>query len=268
MQIIVLCITDSISSTVIFSLSGLLKSTILKLSGTAFRLELVAVVLIVFVSLCYFNPNRTSASSPQAAVSIQVSIPSQQFVRVISPSTSNITVLSVNGGQYDLSLTMLPGLNQLQFIPDNTSVYSLLVNVSASTANFAYVMKQNGSFGSEVKNATGTGNILLNLTVTTSPAAPQGNSWDPLFGITGLHAGDISLSFPALMVIIFAFGALFLVLGIKFHSYVLYLGLSILSIGAIMLLGILVMFGILAVYILSFVGVSLAWRIGAKKRNK
>ncbi len=233
--------------------------------GTILKISL-SLVLIFYISLAPLG--FPSANTQTTSNSISVSTTSQQYVKVIASLTSNITVLSVSGGQYDLSLSTIAGMNQLQFTPLNVTQYSLIVNVSSLGSNFAYVLKQNGAFATPIKNVTTQGNIILNFTITSLQPVSQGNSWDPLFGVTGIRVQGFSLSFPTIVGIMIALGVSLLALGIRFRSYLSYLGMMILSMGVVMVLGILVSIVILIAYILSFVGITVLWNFSSKKRNR
>jgi hypothetical protein len=169
--------------------------------------------------------------------------------------------MSLTGGQYDLKTYAGSGLTGLQFIPTNGSQYSLTVNVSGVGPNFAVVSKEGNPYDQEIRNVTGTGNIILVVEIATSPVPAQNTSWDPLFGITGIRLQLAELNYTNAIEIVAAIGVFFLALGVAFHSRITYLGVVILSIASVMVFGTLFLFAAVITYFVGFATVNLVWRL-------
>ncbi len=227
-------------------------------------------LLVAFISLVAISPLnfRAQAQTQPNAESIPLIVSSGTYVRIVAPYSSNFTVLSVTGEEYDLNVfSVADEINELQFTPVNVSTYALEINVSGVGPNYAYVSKEGNPLTIPVKNVTGQGNLILNLTIQATPQPVQQGSWDPLFGVTGLRIPGFTLTFPVIVAILTAIGGLFLFLGIKFHSHVIYLGMMSLTISSIMVLGILVSLALVLAYVLSFVAINLIWSFDKRTRK-
>ncbi len=207
------------------------------------------------------NAVQGQSQVQQTSEQIQVVTPPQQYVKVISPESANVSVVSVSGGLYQLALSNGLGTTELQFSPVNSTVYSLVLRIASNGSNYAYVEKQGSPFDTPLRNFSSYGSILLSLTINSSgPISVSSGNWDPLFGMTGLHIQAPSLNFDSGIIIVSALGIFLIALGLLFHSRISYLGVFFLLFMGAVVLGLLVVLGIIVAYVASFALFNFLWR--------
>lgn len=229
--------------------------------------------LVLFLFLSWIGPfqDPISTSANSGVSRAQISVTVGETVTVLSPASSNMSLVSLYGGQYSLQVTKIGRMNSLDFIPENASTYSLLINISTSDPsqeNYAIVQEMRGTSLTTSSNFTSSSSMLLNLVVqaVSQPSKQIGSSWDPLFGMTGIRIKGISIPFSAVLLIIFAFGACFVYLGSKFGSALTYIGLTIVAIDGIMVVGFLVVILAICGYVGSFVLVNMFLSRASRKK--
>ncbi|MDA4111508.1 MAG: hypothetical protein OK439_03150 [Thaumarchaeota archaeon] len=204
-----------------------------------------------------------SASNP-----INITLTSTQVLRIIAPASSNVTLLSVVGGQYDIGLYATGGKNILLFTPLQDSNYSMILNVSSGGQNYALFSKQGLPTDSWSKNVTGSGDLILNVVVSVvPPPTTQNSSWNPLFGFTGISLGGITLDATDVLVIFALFSVSLIVLGMKYSHKMLYGGIFFLSLIGMIVIGILVVGLIVGAYIAGFAVIKSFFGFRARRRN-
>jgi hypothetical protein len=208
--------------------------------------------LITVAVLCVFSTYAQIAwaSSSQP---VPVSMSSAESMKILTPATSNITLLSLKGGQYDVGVNTFANRNELVFIPLNVTTYSMSVNVSSNSANYAFI-STNLPAKAEVwsQNVTGTGNLILNITISVVPATTSSSSWNPLFGFTGFTLGGITISATDVLAIFTALAIVLIGIGMKFSHNLLYFGMFLLSILGAVVVGIFVVGIAVGTYLLTF----------------
>jgi hypothetical protein len=228
---------------------------------------LVASALMLFGLLAPCLALHSAAAIQETPV--PVTTPVGNYVKVTTSSASNITLLSVQGAQYSISSFRQSGLNIFEFVPANESFYTVTLNISAinaSAPNYAYVSRQANPTDVKLENVTGTGNIVVQLAITTTPTVQSSSGpWDPLFGVLPLHLQVGSVTFTQAVEIVFAIGAFFFLLGIGIKSKIVYFGVFVLMIGLAMEVGMLFVFLLICAYFVGFAMVNLVWRF--KKRD-
>jgi len=201
---------------------------------------------LIFGTGIIFPSSQQSASAssgtdvaPKSPV-INVNLTDTQILRIIVPATSNVSVLSLTGGQYDLGLYKSGTKANLLFTPEQIANYSMIVNVSSSSANSADMGVISSPADPWVKNITGTGNLILDIAVIVVPQPiSEASGWNPLFGFTGISLGGITINATDFLVIFALFSAALLVIGVKYSRKLVYGGLFFLSIIAMIEVGIL-----------------------------
>jgi hypothetical protein len=195
-----------------------------------------------------------------------------------------MTLLAVAGGEYDVRLqhvTPFSGLpttaqsaaghaigNEIIFVPGNSSVYTVGINVTSRGPTYALVTEGGVPPENLLKNVTSGGSFVLTLAITVAPSAPKGGGYSFLFGFTGLSLGQIDFStFDSLL--LFTCLAVALVgVGAWLNRKLLGLGLLLLfGIGTIMI-GLLFAVLILALYLTSFVAVRSYFSLKARKPRR
>jgi hypothetical protein len=260
-----------------------------------FLILLFSLVLVVFACFSatttfrvvraaeYVGNQNGSSQSPSASASIStlsnsplnITLTSNEMLRVLSPASANISLVSVVGGEYSLSVSPLNSSKSLVFLPldqakNETSHYSMIVNVSstAGAQNFAFVSAPPLSSGisspqsSFEKNITGTGNIVLTIDLSVVPQEQTRNSgsslgWNPLFGFTGFTLGGVSFSATDFLAAIAVAAICFVALGVKYNQKLLYLGLSVLGVVGLIAVGIFLVGAAVAIYLAGFLLVRL-----------
>jgi hypothetical protein len=103
------------------------------------------------------------------------------------------------------------------------------------------------------KNVTGTGNLILDVTVTVLPQpVSEASGWNPLFGFTGISLGGITINATDFLAIFAIFSVALLILGMKFSQKLIYGGLFFLSIIAMIEVGILFVGVVIVSYFVGF----------------
>ncbi len=234
------------------------------------KAEVTALLIVLVISILFIAPSAIlAASSPQT---LGVTVPSGTPVYVITPSHSNLTVLSVNGQQYETSLSRLqPGYvisnngvpvtvpsliggEEFAFTPRNSSVYSVELGIGSSGTAYALVLLGSPS-GNVFRNVSSSSSFELALTVTATPSQAQSQGWNPLFGLTGI--GTIGFEFTSVEGLIFlsvVLVALF-TLGVRYSKKFLGLGLLLLFGIGLVLVGLVIEGLVLAIYLASFIAV-------------
>ena len=168
---------------------------------------LFSILLLLGFSGIFLQFTHTSEAFVQTAYPaaqlkpINVTLTSNQVLRVTTAATSNISLLSVVGGQ--LIHLYTGGKNILLFAPLQNANYSLILNISSFSQNYADLSKIGTPSDSWTKNITGTGTLIVVLAVSVVPPPPasQNSSWNPLFGFTGISLGGVTLDATDVLVI-------------------------------------------------------------------
>jgi len=188
----------------------------------------------------YFAYTSSSTYLPPESQAINVNLTSSQLLRIIIPASSNVSVLSLTGGQYDLGLYKSGTKADLLFTPIQTANYTMALNISSSTSNYADMGVLGSQPDSWTKNVTGTGNLILDIAITVLPPPVSGASgWNPLFGFTGISLGGITINATDFLAIFAIFSVALVIAGVKFSKKLVYGGLFFLSIIAMIEVGIL-----------------------------
>ena len=141
----------------------------------------------------------------------------------------------------------------LLFTPVQTANYSMVVNVSSSTLNYADMDVLSSPADSWMKNVTGTGNLILDIAVTVLPQpVSEASGWNPLFGFTGISLGGITINATDFLAIFAVFSVVLLIAGMKFSKKLVYGGLFFLSIIAMIEVGILFVGVVIVSYFAGF----------------
>ncbi len=217
-------------------------------------LILIFGAVLVFPSMpAHFAFGSSSTYLPPESPVISVNLTSSQVLRIIVPATSNVSVLSLTGGQYDLGLYKSGTRADLLFTPVQTANYSMVVNVSSSTLNYADMDVLSSPADSWMKNVTGTGNLILDIAVTVLPQpVSEASGWNPLFGFTGISLGGITINATDFLAIFAVFSVVLLIAGMKFSKKLVYGGLFFLSIIAMIEVGILFVGVVIVSYFAGF----------------
>jgi len=195
----------------------------------------------------------SSTYLPPKSPVINVNLTTSQVLRIIVPASSNVSVLSLTGGQYDLGLYKSGTKSDLLFTPIQIANYSMLVNVSSSTSNYADMGVLSSPADSWIKNITGTGNLILDIAITVQPQpVSQASGWNPLFGFTGITLGGLTISATDFLAIFAIFSVTLLIAGMKFSRKLVYGGLFFLSIIAMIEVGILFVGAVIVSYFAGF----------------
>ncbi len=199
----------------------------------------------------------TYVPSPSQSVppyqSIDINLTFGMTLRVLTPQTSNVTILSLSGGQYDTGLYTSGTKNDLLFTPAQIANYSLVLNISAIGVNSAGLSEVGTPASTWTKNITGTGNLLLILSIDVLPQpVSQSSGWNPLFGFTGISLGGITLGATDILAMFAIFSASLIIIGVKRSHKLLYTGLFFMSLIGMVVVGILVVGLILGTYLAGF----------------
>jgi hypothetical protein len=217
--------------------------------ATGFGFLLIAHSIVV-------NANSNSSGNSQS-IPVHVSLPAGESMQILVPSSSNITLVSVNASQYDISIQNGARTNSLTFSPYSTNgTFLLMVEVLSYQNTYALVKNQSVTSPQESgKNITGTGDLLLAITATITPPTQNQNAvWNPLSGFTGLgfSLGGVSLSATDVLFIFVALSSCVIALGAKYNQKLLFFGLALLSITGWVALGLFGVGLIAGCYFLSF----------------
>lgn len=183
------------------------------------------------------------SSYPENQPYLDVNLTTGDIFRVLVPSASNVSLLSLSGGQYDAGLYSIGTKNEFLFTPDEIANYTLSLNLSGSasyTVNLGVVGAASESSWS--KNITvSAGEEILNIEIIVLPEqVSQSSGWNPLFGFTGISLGGITLSSTDILAMFAAFSILLMGVGAMRSQKLLYLGLFSLSLIGMIVVGILV----------------------------
>lgn len=232
---------------------------------------LVAILPVAFSVAIILASSAAAATTqqynPQGAIeSLQVNIPSLHYVKVTFAAGANVSVVSVSGGVYDLTVSSADQANTVQFEPMNSSLYHLVMASVSSGPNFAQVSVEGSPHDTLLANFSSYGDIALNLSVnstgtpqTTTPVAPADSGPAPRF--------FTPVGIEVLGALAAATGVYLLVLGVRYRPEFSLAGLALLSVGGMAVLGILLALEMIAVYLAGFVAVSVAWKVRARRRG-
>jgi hypothetical protein len=211
-------------------------------------------------------PGMYSPSENQPVLNVNLTY--GQILRIEAPSTSNVTIISLSGGQYDIGLYSSDGKNDLLFTPAQIANYTLVVDVSSNTSNYANISEIGTPSTAWTNNITGTGDLILNLDVIVveQPVSPASN-WNPLFGFTGISLGGVTLDTTDFLAIFAIFSIALMMIGIKRSQKLLYTGLFFLSIIGMIVVGILVVAAIIGSYLAGFVVIKSYFGFRSRRQN-
>ncbi len=229
------------------------------------RLSIICAIAIVGMLV-----SQSFLSTATTPTNVQVSISSNQSVDVVVPSSSNLTLLSVTGGQYNLKTIDEPSGNQLTFSPSTNGTYSVSVNVSSVATTSILILQSTGVLQTLLKNVTASGVTLLNLSITVLPSTASGSTWNPLSGFIGLgfSFGGINLSTSDVLAIFLGISLLIMGLGVRYNQKLLFVGLFILSLVGIATVGILGVAVAAGGYVFSFFAIRYYYRALDKRQSQ
>jgi len=236
---------------------------------------LLSILLLLGFSGVFFQFTHTSEAFVQTAYPaaqlkpINVTLTSTQALRVTTAATSNVSLLSVVGGQYDIGLYTSGGKNILLFTPLQNANYSLILNISSFGQNYAMLNKGGTPSDSWTKNITGTGTLIVSLAISVvpPPLSTQNSSWNPLFGFTGISLGGITLDATDVLVIFALFAVALVGIGAKYSQKMLYGGFFFLALLGMIAIGILVVGLIIGIYVAGFVVIRSLFGFRARRKN-
>jgi len=253
-------------------------------SITRAKSALVVLLLLALALSAVAAPLADSSTTGENTQLTSASISLGQSVGVFAPSPSNMTLLAVAGGEYDVRLQHVApfsGLpttaqsaaghamgNEIIFVPGNTSAYTVGINVTSRGPTYALVTEGAVPPENLLKNVTSGGSFVLTIVITVAPSAAKGGGYSFLFGFTGLSLGQVGFStldfllfFTSLAIILVGFGA-------WLNRKLLGLGLLLLfGIGTI-LIGVLFAILILGLYSVSFVAVHSYFSLRPRKPKR
>jgi hypothetical protein len=208
-----------------------------------------------------FTPSRSFRAyaeipgtyTPPSHYSLQINLTSGDILRVIASSSTNITVLSLSGGQYDLGLYTSGSKNDLLFTPAQIANYTLSLNVSTASSDIISISDIGTSQSTWTKNITMSGIAILDLSVVVLPeTVSQSSGWNPLFGFTGISLGGVTLDSTDILSIFAVFSISLIVLGAMKSQKLLYTGLFFLSLIGMIVVGIFVVGVVIGSYFAGF----------------
>jgi hypothetical protein len=186
----------------------------------------------------------------------------------MTPQTSNVSILSLSGGEYDTGLYAAGTKNDLLFTPAQIANYSLVLNISEIGPNSAGLNLVGPPTTTWTKNFTGTGNLLLNLTVVVLPQpVSEASGWNPLFGFTGISLGGVTLNATDILSIFAIFSGALVLIGIKRSHKLLYAGMFFLSLIGMIVVGILVVGVIVGSYLAGFLVIKSYFGFKSRRQN-
>lgn len=231
-------------------------------------------LLLVFSSLPSSQPFRAYATipgpyvPPQIEHFIDVNLTFGQILRIEVPSSSNVSILSLSGGQYDTGLYVSGSKQDLLFTPAQIANYTLVLNISSATPSSAGLSLLGSPTTTWTNNVTATGNFILNMTVIVLPQpVSQSSGWNPLFGFTGISLGGITLDTTDILAIFALFSISLMLIGIKRSQKLLYTGLFFLSLVGVVVVGILVVGIIFGSYLAGFLVIKSYFGFRSRRQN-
>jgi hypothetical protein len=229
------------------------------------RLSIICAIVIVGILV-----SQSFLSTAATPTNVRVTISANQSLDVIVPSSSNLTLLSVTGGQYNLKTIYEPSGNELTFSPSTNGTYSVLVNVSSVAVTGILIEQTTGVLLTLLKNVTASGVTLLNLSITVLPPSASGSTWNALSGFIGLgfSFGGVNLSTSDFLAIFLGFSLLVMGLGVKYNQKLLFVGLIILSLVGIATVGILGVAVVAGGYVSSFFAIRYYYRALDKRQSQ
>jgi hypothetical protein len=240
-----------------------------------FSLAFFGALLLLLPSFSFIFPSSfrayaltpgTYSDSPYQSIDLNLTF--GMTLRVFTPETSNVSILSLAGGQYDTGLYAASSKNDLLFTPAQLNNYSLVLNISAIGPNSASISELGTPASTWTKNITGTGNLLLNLTIDVVPQpVAQSSGWNPLFGFTGISLGGITLNATDILAIFALFSACLIIIGLKRSHKLLYTGLFFMALIGMIEVGILVVGLILGTYLAGFLIIKSYFGFRARKQQ-
>jgi hypothetical protein len=226
------------------------------------RLLLIAIFLGTFISL---SPTHSFALRAYAEIpstysgtqqsSIVINMTSGVILRVLVPSSSNISVLSLSGGQYDAGMYTAGTKNEFLFTPAQVANYSLVLNVSSTsptTINLTQIGDSPSTWSKNITSDMDDQILKISMSVLPQPPASQSSGWNPLFGFTGISLGGVTLNSTDVLGIFAAFSIFLMAVGIKRSQKLLYAGLFFLSLIGMIVVGILVVALVAGSYLAGF----------------
>ena len=246
-----------------------------EINSKNFTLFLLSILLLLGFGSASVQFTHTAGAFVQItppsvpAKPINVSLASTQMLRVTTAASSNVSLLSVVGGQYDLGLYSSGGKNILLFTPLQNANYSLVLNVSSFNQNYALLGKIGTPADTWTRNLTGTGNLIVHLivSVVSPPISTQNSGWNPLFGFTGINLGGITLDSTEVLTIFALFSVALIALGTKYSQKLLYAGIFFLGLLGMIEFGILVVALIIGIYVAGFAVIRSLYGFRARRKN-
>lgn len=207
-----------------------------------------------------------SAPAQTASEDLQVSIPAFQYVTVAFAASANVSVVSVSGGVYTITVSNANSTNSIRFTPMNYSIYHLVLNSASAGANFAYVSKQGAIYDTAVSNFSAYGGIIIHLTVNSTVQGQGGTPTTPASG-GGASTPFNQMTLEVMGALAVTAGVYLLVLAVRYRPELSIGGLALITVGGMEFLGPLLVLGLLAAYLLSFATISLGWRIHTRRKR-
>lgn len=254
------------------------------ISNAPVRRAIVISVLLAFALAVVTAPLAASAQSDGGAQQVSVTITLGGSLGVLAPAPSNLTLLSVVGGQYSIRQqegVPVPGIQTLEqnatsratveeivFVPGNSSVYTVEVNVTSREPTYALVTEGTVPPENLLRNVTGGSTFDLKIKITVAPSTSKSGGYSLLFGFTGLSLGQINLSTTDVLLVFTSLSIALMGLGLWRNRKLFGLGLLLLlGIGTI-LIGLLVAALLLALYVAGFVAVNSYFSLKTRKPRR
>ena len=227
-------------------------------------LILAAISVAILMASPFVNASPQAGYGQGASEALAVSVAPLQHVYVAFAPGSNVSVVSVTGGTYQLTESNANLTNNVQFEPMDYSVYQLVLSSLSSGANYASVSVQGASSDAEASNFSAYGEITLSLTVnSTSAAQPSVGASQP--GTATTFLGFTQTGLEVLGAIAVVTGAYLFVLATRYRAELSLAGLVLLVVGGMEILGILLALEALAAYVAGFAAISIAWRVHVRR---
>ena len=242
---------------------------------------LVIIMVLALALSAVAAPLAHAAETVESTQQESAAISLGESLGIFAPSPCNLTLLSATGGQYDIRLqNVVPfsGLpttvqsaaghsmgDEIIFLPENSSVYTVDVNVTSSGPTYALITEGTPPPVNLLKNVTSGGSFVLTMVITVAPSVVKGGGYNFLFGFTGLSLGRIDFSTADVLLVFTSLAIVLIGFGVWLNRKLFGLGLLLLFGIGTFLIGLLVASLILALYLASFVAVRSYFSLKARK---
>lgn len=226
--------------------------------------------MIIFVAILLGPPLAFGASQPGSAEgaseSIQVNVAPLQYVRVTFAAGTNVSVLSVTGGAYSLTLSNVNHTNAVQIVPMDQSAYEVTLSSVATGASFASVSVQGSPQDTQVSNFSSYGNITVHLSIDATHTGERAVV-SPQTGSAGTFISFTQIELEVIGSLAVAAGVYLLVLTFRYRPELSLIGLALVVLGGMEIVGALLALLALAAYLTGYVALGLGWKIHLRRRG-